>query len=207
MIGELNQRPRRENVEIGRRPGRLRAAGGGADQAEAARVGRDRGRQNAGDRGHRAVEREFADHGVAVQRVGGDRPDRRHHAERDRQIVMAALLGHVGGGEIDGDALGRQSEARGDQCGAHALAQFGNRLVTEAHDHECDRATGDLNLYVDRARLNALESQRGNARHHVRPLRWPCRSRRNICRTSTLWQGASRENSCGRRFMFSARCE
>ena len=87
---------------------------------------------------------------------------------------MAALLGHVGGGEIDGDALGRQSEARGDQCGAHALARFGDRLVAEAHDHECDSAAGDLNLDVDRARLDALESQRGNARHHVRPLRWPC---------------------------------
>jgi hypothetical protein len=30
----------------------------------------------------------------------------RHQAKRDRQIVMAAFLGQIGGREIDGDALG-----------------------------------------------------------------------------------------------------
>ena len=58
------------------------------------------------------VEPEFAQRHIAVERVGGNGADRRHQPERDRQIVMAALLGQVGRREIDGDALGRQRQAR-----------------------------------------------------------------------------------------------
>ena len=58
-----------------------------------------------------------------------DGADRRHQAERDRQVVVAALLGQVGGREIDGDAAGRQREARGDQRRAHPLARFRDGLV------------------------------------------------------------------------------
>ena len=45
------------------------AAGGGADQALAAGIGADRGRQHARDRGDRAVEAELAQHGEAGERV------------------------------------------------------------------------------------------------------------------------------------------
>ena len=40
------------------------------------------------------------------------RADRRHQAERDRQVVVAAFLRQVGGREIDGDAARRQRQAR-----------------------------------------------------------------------------------------------
>jgi hypothetical protein len=36
--------------------------------------------------------------------------DRGHQAERDRQVVVAPLLGQIGGREIDGDAAGRQRQ-------------------------------------------------------------------------------------------------
>ena len=150
-----------------RRPGGLRPARRGADQPVAAPVGRDRGGQDAGDRGDRAVERELAEHGEAGERVGRDRPDRRHDAERDRQVVVAAFLGQVGRGEIDGDALCRQREAGGDQRRAHPLARFGDRLVGEADDHEGDVAGRDLHLHVDGPRLDALEGDRRNARDHA----------------------------------------
>ena len=150
-----------------RGPGRLRPAGRRADQPVAAPVGRHRGRQHAGDRGDRAVERQLAEHGEAVERVGRDRPDRRHDAERDRQVVMAAFLGQVGRGEVDGDALGRQREPGGDQRRAHPLARFGDRLVGEPDDHEGDVAGRDLHLHVDGARLDALEGDRRNARDHA----------------------------------------
>ena len=87
-----------------------------------------------------AVERQFADHRVGVERVGGDRADRRHHAERDRQVVVAALLRQIGGREIDGDALGRQRQPRGGERRAHPLARFADRLVGEADDVEGDEA-------------------------------------------------------------------
>ena len=203
MVGELDQRARREDVELGRGPGRLRPAGGGADEAEAARVGGDRRRQHAGDRADRAVERELADDGVAVERVGGDRADRRHHGERDRQIVVAALLGQVGGGEIDGDAARRQRQAGGDQRGAHPLAQFGDRLVAEADDGEGDGAVGDLDLDVDRARLDAFERHCGYARDHAapRPAATAAVRTRNICRTETRWQEAAAAPSVTRRVL------
>ena len=45
----------------------------------------------------------------------------------------------------------------GDQRRAHPLARFRHRLVGEADDHERDIAGRDLDLHVDRARLDALE--------------------------------------------------
>ncbi len=169
MVGDLDQRAGRQNLEIDRSPRRLGAAGSGTDQALARGVGGDRRRQHAGDGADRPVEREFADHRKAVERVGRNGADRRHHRKRDRQVVMAALFRHVGGREIDGDALGRKRQARGDQRRAHPLARFGHRLVAEADDGEGDRACGDLHLDVDRPGLHALKRHRRYARHHVRP--------------------------------------
>ena len=171
MISELDERARRQNIEIGGGPRRLRAASGRTNQPQAARVGGDRRRQHARHRAHRPVEREFADDGVAVQRVGRNRADRRHDAERDRQIVVTALFGQVGGREIDGDAPRRQRETRGDQRGAHPLAQFGDRLVAEADDHERDVAAGDLHLDIDGASVDAFERHCRNARNHIAPAR------------------------------------
>ena len=133
------------------------AAGGGADQAFAARIGADRRRQHAGDRGQRAVEAELAEHGEARERVRRHRADRRHQAERDRQVVVAAFLRQVGGREIDGDAARRQRQPGGDQRGAHPLARFRHRLVGQADDVEGRQPGRDLHLDIDGARLDALE--------------------------------------------------
>ncbi len=119
------------------------------------------------------VKAEFAQHGEAGQRImrdGADRrhqPERGHQPERDRQIVMAALLGQVGGREIDGDAAGRQSEPRGDQRRAHPLARFRNRLIRQADDGEGGHARRNLHLHVDRAHLDALERNGGDALDHL----------------------------------------
>ena len=67
VVGELDQRARRQNIDVAARPGGLGAAGSGADQAVPAAVGGDGRGQNAGDRGDRAVEGEFAQHRVAVR--------------------------------------------------------------------------------------------------------------------------------------------
>ena len=47
MVGDGDQAPRREDRHVAARPGRLRPAGGRADQAAAEGVGGDRGRQHA----------------------------------------------------------------------------------------------------------------------------------------------------------------
>ena len=136
VIGDLDQRVGRDDLDVRAGPGRLGAAGRRADQALLARIGADRRRQHAGDRRDRAVEPEFAEHGEAGQRIRRNGADRGHQAERDRQIVMAAFLGQVGGRQIDGDAPRRQREARGDQRRAHPLARLGHRLVRQADDGE-----------------------------------------------------------------------
>src|SRR5216684_7591496 len=101
------------------------------------RTGADRRRQHPRDRRDRSVEAEFAKHREAAQRVRRYGADRGHQAERDRQIVVAALLRQVGGCEIDGDSPRRQREAGGDQCRADPLAGLGDRLVGQPDNGEC----------------------------------------------------------------------
>jgi hypothetical protein len=111
VVGELDQRAGGKDVEIGRRPRRLGPAGRRTDQPFARGVGGDRRRQHAGDGADRAVEREFPDHRETVERVGRNGADRRHHRERNREVVMAAFLRHVRRREVDRDALGWKGEA------------------------------------------------------------------------------------------------
>ncbi len=169
MIGELNERRRRDDLDFGARPGRFRSAHRRTHQTLAARIGADGGRQHAGDRRNRAVEAELAQHGEARQRIVRNGADRRHQPERDRQIVVAAFLRQIGRREIDGDAPRRQREARSDQSRAHALARFRDGLVGQTDDGESRQARRDLHLHVDRANLDTLERNRGDALDHVRP--------------------------------------
>jgi len=82
---------------------------------------------------------------------------------------VAAFLRHVGGREVDGDAPGRQRQARGNQRRAHALAGLGDGLVGQAHDVERREARRDLNLDIDGAGLDALERHGGDALNHAAP--------------------------------------
>ncbi len=173
MVGELDQRARGQDVEIGGRPGRLRPARGRANEPLACRVGSDRGRQNARDPADDPVERELADDAIALKRIVWNGADRRHHAERDRQVVVAPLLGQVSWGEIDGDALRRQREAGSSERRADALLRLPHRLVAEADDVEHDIPRGDMHLHVDRAGFHPLERHGRNASHHACPAGLP----------------------------------
>jgi hypothetical protein len=110
VVDEDQQVGRREYGHVGCRPCRLGPTRCRADQPLAESVGPDRRRQRAGDRRDRSVEGKLAQHAEALDRVAGDGADGRHQSKRDGKIVMAALLGKIGGREIDGDALGRQPE-------------------------------------------------------------------------------------------------
>ena len=77
---------------------------------------------------------EFAQHRVTRERVMRDGADRGHQAERDRQIVVAAFLRHIGRSEIDGDSPRRQGEARGDQRARTRSRASADRLVGQADD-------------------------------------------------------------------------
>ena len=169
MIGQLDQRARGQNVDVAGCPGGFRPAVERADQAMAAGIGSHRRRQHARHWRDRAIQRQFAQDGIARQRVGGDRANRRHDAKRDRQIIMAPLLGHVGWGEIDGDALGGQGQPRGGEGRAHPLARFRHRLVAKPNHQKQHGAAGNLHLHIDGPRLNALKRNRGDTHDHFPP--------------------------------------
>jgi hypothetical protein len=147
-------------ARIGSGPSRFRAARGGADQSLAKRIGADRCRQRAGDGSDRAVERQFAEHAEAFDRITGDRAHCRHQPERYGKIVMAALFRQIGRGEVDGDALRRQREPDRVQRAAHPLFAFSHRLVRQSDNGEVRQPRPDLHLDVDGARLDPLESDR-----------------------------------------------
>ena len=63
---------------------------------------------------------------------------------------MAAFLQHIGGGEIDREAPGRNGESDGGQGRPHPLARFADRLVRQPDDGKGRHAGRDLHLHVDR---------------------------------------------------------
>jgi hypothetical protein len=144
-------------------------ASGRAHQPLAARIGADGGGQHAGNRSDRAVEPELAKHSEARERIVRDGADRGHQPERDRQIVMTAFLGQIGGRQIDGDASRRQRESGRDQSRAHALARFGDRFIGKTDNVEGDQAGRHLHLDIDRPDLDALKRHCGDALDHVSP--------------------------------------
>ncbi len=169
MVGDGDQAARRQDVDVGARPGGFGTAGMRADQALAFRVGADRRRQRAGDGGDGAVERQLAEHDIGRERIAGDGAERRHQAERDRQVVVAAFLGQVGGREVDRHLLRRHRQAGSMQRRLHALAALGHRLVGQADDVDVGLARRDHDLDVHRHRLDALERNRAHARNHAAP--------------------------------------
>ena len=172
MIDQRQQRGWGQHVEIAG-PGRLAAAGRGADQAALASHGVDRGRQHAGNRSQRAVERRFAESDVAGDLVAGQHAHHRQQAEGDRQIEMTAFLENVGGSEIDGDPFRWQPEPEGMQRGAHPLATLGDRLVGQTDDGKGDDAAGHLHLNIDVEHLDALKRHCLDPRNHRRPASPP----------------------------------
>jgi hypothetical protein len=171
MIDELDERARRDHLHVARRPGGFRPAFAGTDQPQSARIGGDRRRQDARRRRQRSIEREFAKHDESFERVRGNGADGGHDAKGDRHVIVTSLFRHVGGGEIDRDALCRQRQSRCDQRGAHPFARFADSLVGKADDVENDGAARDLHLNVDWTGLDAFESDRRNPHRHRAPLK------------------------------------
>ena len=111
MVGELDERQGRQHLDLTARPGGLRPAGGGTDEAVPATIRGDRCRQDPGDGCQRAIERQLTERGEALERVGRNGTDGGHDAERDREVVVRALLREVSRRKIDDDAPCGQREA------------------------------------------------------------------------------------------------
>ena len=149
------------------RPRRLAAAIGRTDDAAVARSGGERGEQDPGDAGQRAVERHLAQGGIAEQLVLRQHLHLGKEPQRDRQIEMAAFLQDVGRRQVDRDAARRQGEAERRQRRAHPLARLGDRLVRQADDGERRQPRGDRHLGLDIDDLNPVKRHGANPRDHL----------------------------------------
>ena len=189
MIGDGDQAARREDRHVAARPRRFRSGSRRADDAARAALAAIAAGSTPATGGDGAVEGQFAERDEVAELVAGDGADRRHQRQRDRQIVVAAFLGQVGGREVDDDALRRQRQAGGMERAAHALAALGDRLVGQADDDEVRQARRDLHLHVDRDRLDALKRNGGDVRNHApkRRTRRPARFPRHEMRVVVRW--------------------
>lgn len=169
VIEDLDDGLGRQYVDVIAGPGGLRATGPGTNEAKVAGIGGNGGRQCAGDCPQGAIEPHLANHQIAVEKVLGQHTQGRQHCKRDRQVIVAAFLGQIGGREIDGQPFPRQREAHGKECRSHPLAALHHRLVGEAHDIELNLARQKLRLDIDRHSLDALEGDRRCMRRHESP--------------------------------------
>ena len=169
MVGELDERGGGNDLHLGAGPGGFRAASAGTDETLGPRIGPDRCGQHARDRGNGAIEAKLAQHGKARECIRGNGADRSHQPERNRQVVVAAFLGKVGGGKVDRDPPRRKCQSRGDEPRTDPFARLGDGLVGEAHHIERGKPRRDLDLDIDGARLDALERHGCDPLHHASP--------------------------------------
>ena len=163
VVGQLDERRRRDDFHLGAGPGCFRSAGRRADQSFGSGVRADRRRPRARDRG---IEPSRASSPNTVKPLSvscGTAPI----AAISPAGSVAALFRQVGGREIDGDAARRQREPRGDQRCAHALLGLRHGLVGQTDDIEGRQTGRDLHLHVHRAGLDALECHCRYALDHV----------------------------------------
>src|SRR5579883_875176 len=175
-------------------PGRLAALGRRTDQPAATGGGGNRRRQHARDGREGAVETELAKGHIAPHLLSGQHLHGDEEAEGDGQIEMAALLEHIGGGEIDDDALAGQGQAEGPERRAHPFAGFCHRLVGEPHQDERRQPARRLHLDIDVEHLDTLEGNRADARDHRRTP--PPLNRGAILRGASATHQGRRDAEC-----------
>ena len=127
---------------------------------------RDRRRQHAGNRVYPPIEAELAQHRVFGQVVGSEHAHRCQDSQCYRQIEMAAFLCEIGRRQVDGDALGRQCQANGDQGGSYPFPAFGDRLVGQSDHGEDGHPRRHLHLDVDLQAIDSLEGHGLDPCHH-----------------------------------------
>lgn len=149
-----------------------RGLGAGRARAQQLAVvggGGHRGGQRTQHRYQRAVQRQLSQRDGAGDRLGRDDVQRRQQAQRDRQVEMRALLGHVGWRQVHRDALRRQRDGQGGQRRAHPVARLGHGLVGQSDDGKGRQTRADGALHLDRAGLDPLECDRVGVRDHNFP--------------------------------------
>lgn len=149
--------------------GRFGSASFGTDQAQTHRFGSHGSRQHTGGLHQPPVQRELTHRRIFRQLIFRQNTELGEHRQRDGEIVMAAFLWQIGRREIHDDTLGRQGEAQRGKRRAHPFPAFTDRLVRQADDLEGDLPARQLDLHVDRLRLDAVKRECGDPCDHPGP--------------------------------------
>ncbi len=102
MPDHRRQRRRRQHPG-GRNPRGLAPAGARADQSALLLGGGHGSRQRPGHRHQRTIQRKLPQRHGFLDHIARQHVDCRQQRQRDRQVEMRALLGHVGRRQVDGD--------------------------------------------------------------------------------------------------------
>ena len=118
-------------------------------------VGRGHGhRQRALGRPRRAVQGQLADDGVLLEQLGGRLAAAQEDAQGDGQIERRGVLGHVGRGEVDDDAVLRPLKARIDDRPLDAMGAFLDGRLGQADDDCFGRPLGETSTSTSTGRAS-----------------------------------------------------
>ena len=116
-----------------------------------------RHRQRAADRPQIARQGQFTGELVLGKCFGSDLIRGSENAQRDRQIEAPALLGQIGGRQIDRDTPLRKFELAGLDGGAHTVARLAHFGIRQANQVEAGQPVGEVHLDHHRWRGHAIE--------------------------------------------------
>ena len=92
--------------------------------------------QSATDRENGAVESEFTDEHVAVERTDLQKADGNHVAECHRQVKTRTFLAHVSWRKVDNGAAWQQCVALSPHCCLHTFLTFLHGTIRKSDDGE-----------------------------------------------------------------------
>jgi hypothetical protein len=145
--------------------------------------------QRAAHRAQLARQRQLTGKFMAGQAAGVDLAAGGQDAQRNRQVKAPGVLGQVGRGQVDGDALVvRELQPRVLQRRAHPLAGFLDLHIGQAHQREAGQAVGQVHLY---GHGRGFQPQQGAALHqrqtHVRQKKQERTTEVQIEASEGLW--------------------
>ena len=141
-------------VDVGlRRTGRFRSTVHGQHQpgGDLLQVQRQTGGQCPAHGAQLARQGQLAREFPALQQGPVNLATGRQNAQRNRQIKAARVLGQVGRGQIDSDALVvRKLQPAVGYCAAHPLARFLDFDLGQAHQRKAGQPIGKVHFHSDR---------------------------------------------------------
>ncbi len=116
---------------------------------------------------HAAIERQLAHRNPVAQLLGIGHAHCREQRQRNRQVVVRAFLGQIGGREVDRDPLWRQRQAHRGKRSAYPFLAFANSLVGQPDDVEFGQTRSERALHLHATRLQAEISDRPDQCDHA----------------------------------------